>query len=215
MKNQKISFLQCLAIVAFILFCDQFLKVYIKLNFPLTLYGELPLFDLGWFKLLFIENKGMAWGATINDFIPFISERNGKLFLTLFRMVAVTFIFYWLYNSIKQNANKLLVISLSLILAGAIGNIIDSVFYGYLFTNSYYNIAQFSPGNGYESFFYGHVVDMLQFPMFSWEWPNWIPYFGGESFTFFEPVFNIADSAISIGVGIMLVFNRKIYPENS
>jgi len=204
-----------LLIVFLILVVDQVSKIYIKLNFPLTLYGELPLFDLGWFKLLFIENKGMAWGATINDFIPFISERNGKLFLTLFRMVAVTFIFYWLYNSIKQNTNKLLVISLSLILAGAIGNIIDSVFYGYLFTNSYYNIAQFSPGNGYESFFYGHVVDMLQFPMFSWEWPNWIPYFGGESFTFFEPVFNIADSAISIGVGIMLVFNRKIYPENS
>jgi len=204
-----------LIIVFLILVVDQVSKIYIKLNFPLTLYGELPLFDLGWFKLLFIENKGMAWGATINDFIPFISERNGKLFLTLFRMVAVTFIFYWLYNSIKQNTNKLLVISLSLILAGAIGNIIDSVFYGYLFTNSYYNIAQFSPGNGYESFFYGHVVDMLQFPMFSWEWPNWIPYFGGESFTFFEPVFNIADSAISIGVGIMLVFNRKIYPENS
>ena len=204
-----------LLIVFLILVVDQVSKIYIKLNFPLTLYGELPLFDLGWFKLLFIENKGMAWGATINDFIPFISERNGKLFLTLFRMVAVTFIFYWLYNSIKQNANKLLVISLSLILAGAIGNIIDSVFYGYLFTNSYYNIAQFSPGSGYESFFYGHVVDMLQFPMFSWEWPNWIPYFGGESFTFFEPVFNIADSSISIGVGIMLVFNRKIYPENS
>ena len=204
-----------LLIVFLILVVDQVSKIYIKLNFPLTLYGELPLFDLGWFKLLFIENKGMAWGATINDFIPFISERNGKLFLTLFRMFAVTFIFYWLYNSIKQNANKLLVISLSLILAGAIGNIIDSVFYGYLFTNSYYNIAQFSSGSGYESFFYGHVVDMLQFPMFSWEWPNWIPYFGGESFTFFEPVFNIADSAISIGVGIMLVFNRKIYPENS
>ena len=204
-----------LLIIFLILVVDQVSKIYIKLNFPLTLYGELPLFDLGWFKLLFIENKGMAWGATINDFIPFISERNGKLFLTLFRMVAVTFIFYWLYNSIKQNANKLLVISLSLILAGAIGNIIDSVFYGYLFTNSYYNIAQYSPGNGYESIFYGHVVDMLQFPMFSWEWPHWIPYFGGESFTFFEPVFNIADSAISIGVGIMLVFNRKIYPENS
>ena len=204
-----------LLIVFLILVVDQVSKIYIKLNFPLTLYGELPIFDLGWFKLLFIENKGMAWGATINDFIPFISERNGKLFLTLFRMVAVTFIFYWLYNSIKQNANKLLVISLSLILAGAIGNIIDSVFYGYLFTNSYYNIAQFNPGNGYESLFYGHVVDMLQFPMFSWEWPSWIPYFGGESFTFFEPVFNIADSAISIGVGIMLVFNRKIYPENS
>ena len=139
------SFFLLNLIVFLILVVDQVSKIYIKLNFPLTLYGELPLFDLGWFKLLFIENKGMAWGATINDFIPFISERNGKLFLTLFRMVAVTFIFYWLYNSIKQNANKLLVISLSLILAGAIGNIIDSVFYGYLFTNSYYNIAQFSP----------------------------------------------------------------------
>ena len=202
-------------IILAILVADQALKSYIKLNYNLTYYGNGPIVDWGWFRLLFVENKGMAWGATINDFIPFISERNGKLFLTLFRMVAVTFIFYWLYNSIKQNANKLLVISLSLILAGAIGNIIDSVFYGYLFTNSYYNIAQFSPGNGYESFFYGHVVDMLQFPMFSWEWPHWIPYFGGESFTFFEPVFNIADSAISIGVGIMLVFNRKIYPENS
>ena len=86
-----------LLIVFLILVVDQVSKIYIKLNFPLTLYGELPLFDLGWFKLLFIENKGMAWGATINDFIPFISERNGKLFLTLFRMVAVTFIFYWLY----------------------------------------------------------------------------------------------------------------------
>ena len=215
LNSATMTLKKSLLIVFLILVVDQVSKIYIKLNFPLTLYGELPLFDLGWFKLLFIENKGMAWGATINDFIPFISERNGKLFLTLFRMVAVTFIFYWLYNSIKQNANKLLVISLSLILAGAIGNIIDSVFYGYLFTNSYYNIAQYSPGNGYESIFYGHVVDMLQFPIFSWEWPSWIPYFGGESFTFFEPVFNIADSAISIGVGIMLVFNRKIYPENS
>jgi signal peptidase II len=135
-----------LIIVFLILIVDQISKVYIKLNFPLTLYGELPLFDLGWFKLLFIENKGMAWGATINDFLPFISERDGKLFLTLFRMAAVTFIFYWLYNSVKQHSSKLLTISLSLILAGAIGNIIDSVFYGYFFTNSYYNVAQFSPG---------------------------------------------------------------------
>ncbi|MEL0183908.1 MAG: lipoprotein signal peptidase [Flavobacteriaceae bacterium] len=203
-----------LLIVFIILVVDQVSKVYIKLNFPLTLYGELPLFDLGWFKLLFIENKGMAWGATINDFLPFISERDGKLFLTLFRMVAVTFIFYWLYNSVKQHSSKLLTISLSLILAGAIGNIIDSVFYGYFFTNSYYNVAQFNPGNGYESFFHGHVVDMLQFPMFTWVWPDWIPYFGGNEFTFFEPVFNIADTSISIGVGIMLFFNKKIYSEN-
>ena len=203
-----------LLIVFIILVVDQVSKVYIKLNFPLTIYGELPLFDLGWFKLLFIENKGMAWGATINDFLPFISERDGKLFLTLFRMAAVTFIFYWLYNSVKQRSSKLLIISLSLILAGAIGNIIDSVFYGYFFTNSYYNVAHFSPGNGYESFFHGHVVDMLQFPMFTWVWPDWIPYFGGNEFTFFEPVFNIADTSISIGVGIMLFFNKQIYSEN-
>ena len=203
-----------LLIVFIILVVDQVSKVYIKLNFPLAVYGELPLFDLGWFKLLFIENKGMAWGATINDFLPFISERDGKLFLTLFRMVAVTFIFYWLYNSVKQHSSKLLTISLSLILAGAIGNIIDSVFYGYFFTDSYYNVAQFSPGNGYESFFHVHVVDMLQFPMFTWVWPDWIPYFGGNEFTFFEPVFNIADTSISIGVGIMLFFNKKIYSEN-
>ena len=203
-----------LIIVFLILIVDQISKVYIKLNFPLTLYGELPLFDLGWFKLLFIENKGMAWGATINDFLPFISERDGKLFLTLFRMAAVTFIFYWLYNSVKQHSSKLLTISLSLILAGAIGNIIDSVFYGYFFTDSYYNVAQFSPGNGYESFFHCLVVDMLQFPMFTWVWPDWIPYFGGNEFTFFEPVFNIADTSISIGVGIMLFFNKKIYSEN-
>ena len=102
-----------------------------------------------------------------------------------------------------------------MVLAGAIGNIIDSVFYGYLFTESYYNVAQFSPGNGYESIFHGHVVDMLQFPMLTWEWPIWLPYIGGESFTFFEPVFNIADSSISIGVGIMLLFNKKIFPQNS
>lgn len=209
------SLKKSLLIVLLILIVDQVSKVYIKLNFPLTIYGQLPLFDLGWFKLLFIENKGMAWGATINDFLPFISERTGKLFLTLFRVVAVTFIFYWLYDSIKKNAGKLLTISLSLILAGAIGNIIDSVFYGYLFTESYYNVAQFNPGNGYESLFHGHVVDMLQFPMVSWDWPKWLPYLGGESFTFFEPVFNIADTSISTGVGIMLLFNKKIYPQNS
>ena len=204
-----------LLIVFLILVVDQVSKIYIKLNFPLTLYGELPLFDLGWFKLLFIENKGMAWGATINDFIPFISERNGKLFLTLFRMVAVTFIFYWLYNSIKQNANKLLVISLSLILAGAIGNIIDSVFYGVLFSDSYGQIAQIFPAEGYAPLFYGNVVDMLQFPLVEWTWPSWMPWVGGEEYLFFQYIFNIADTAISTGVGILIVFNKRIFSNPS
>ena len=199
-------------IILFILIIDQLSKVYIKLHFPLTLYGDASLLDWGWFKILFVENKGMAWGAKISDFIPIISERFGKLLLTLFRIFAVPLIFYWLYDSIKKKETMLLTISISLVLAGAIGNLIDSVFYGFLFTDSYLNVAIFSPGNGYESIFYGHVVDMLQFPMFTWDWPSWIPYVGGESFTFFEPVFNIADTAISIGVGIMIVFNKKIFP---
>jgi signal peptidase II len=199
-------------IILFILIIDQLSKVYIKLHFPLTLYGDASLLDWGWFKILFVENKGMAWGAKISDFIPIISERFGKLLLTLFRIFAVPLIFYWLYDSIKKKETKLLTISISLVLAGAIGNLVDSVFYGFLFTDSYLNVAIFSPGNGYESIFYGHVVDMLQFPMFTWDWPSWIPYVGGESFTFFEPVFNIADTAISIGVGIMIVFNKKVFP---
>ncbi len=199
-------------IILFILIIDQLSKVYIKLHFPLTLYGDASLLDWGWFKILFVENKGMAWGAKISDFIPIISERFGKLLLTLFRIFAVPLIFYWLYDSIKKKETKLLTISISLVLAGAIGNLIDSVFYGFLFTDSYLNVAIFSPGNGYESIFYGHVVDMLQFPMFTWNWPSWIPYVGGESFTFFEPVFNIADTAISVGVGIMIVFNKKVFP---
>jgi len=199
-------------IILFILIIDQLSKVYIKLHFPLTLYGDASLLDWGWFKILFVENKGMAWGAKISDFIPIISERSGKLLLTLFRIFAVPLIFYWLYDSIKKKETKLLTISISLVLAGAIGNLIDSVFYGFLFTDSYLHVAIFSPGNGYESIFYGHVVDMLQFPMFTWDWPSWIPYVGGESFTFFEPVFNIADTAISVGVGIMIVFNKKVFP---
>lgn len=199
-------------IILGVLIIDQLSKVYIKLHFPLTLYGDASLLDWGWFKILFIENKGMAWGAKISDFIPIISEKSGKLILTLFRILAVPLIFYWLYDSIKKKETKLLIISISLVLAGAIGNLIDSVFYGFLFTDSYLNVAVFSPGNGYESVFYGHVVDMLQFPMFTWNWPSWIPYIGGESFTFFEPVFNIADTAISTGVGIMIVFNKKVFP---
>lgn len=206
------NFNKSILLIFFILLIDQFSKVYIKLNFPLTLYGSAALMDWGWFKILFVENKGMAWGAKISDFLPFISERVGKLVLTLVRIMAVPLIFYWLNDSIKKRENNLLIISVSLVLAGAIGNLIDSIFYGYLFTDSYLSIALFSPGSGYESLLYGHVVDMLQFPMFTWEWPNWMPFFGGESFTFFEPVFNVADTAISTGVGIMIAFNKRIFP---
>ena len=178
------NFNKSILLIFFILLIDQFSKVYIKLNFPLTLYGSAALMDWGWFKILFVENKGMAWGAKISDFLPFISERVGKLVLTLVRIMAVPLIFYWLNDSIKKRENNLLIVSISLVLAGAIGNLVDSIFYGYLFTDSYLNIATFNPGNGYESLLYGHVVDMLQFPMVTWNWPSWIPYIGGESFTF-------------------------------
>ena len=201
-------------IILAILVADQALKVYIKLSYSLTYYGNGPIVDWGWFRLLFIENRGMAWGAKLNDFIPFIDDKFAKLFLTLFRIVAIGFIFYWLKKSIKDGANSILKISLALILAGAIGNVIDSVFYGYLFTESYFEVATLSPGNGYESLFFGNVVDMFQFPLFTWTWPDWIPSIGGNEFTFFEPVFNIADSSISIGIFLMIIFNNKIFPKN-
>ena len=208
------SLKKCILLLTIILIIDQVSKVYIKLNFPLTLYGQAALVDWGWFKILFVENKGMAWGTKINDFIPFISERTGKLMLTSFRIFAVPIIFYWLYDSIKKSESKLLTLSITLILAGAIGNLIDSVFYGYLFTESYLNIAILSPGNGYDSLFFGNVVDMLQFPLFDWYWPSWIPFIGGNHFTFFDPVFNLADTSISTGIGIMIVFYKRVFPQN-
>lgn len=204
-----------LLILILILVLDQVSKIYIKLNFPLTLYGQAALVDWGWFKILFVENKGMAWGAKINDFIPFISERTGKLMLTSFRIFAVPIIFFWLYDSIKRSESKLLTLSITLILAGAIGNLIDSVFYGYLFTESYLNVATLSPGNGYDNLFFGNVVDMLQFPLFDWYWPSWIPFIGGNHFTFFDPVFNLADTSISTGIGIMIVFYKRVFPQNT
>ena len=209
------SLKKSLLILILILVLDQVSKIYIKLNFPLTLYGQAALVDWGWFKLLFVENKGMAWGAKINDFVPFISERTGKLMLTSFRIFAVPIIFLWLYDSIKRSESKLLTLSITLILAGAIGNLIDSIFYGYLFTESYLNIATLSPGNGYDNLFFGNVVDMLQFPLFDWYWPSWIPFIGGNHFTFFDPVFNLADTSISTGIGIMIVFYKRVFPQNT
>jgi signal peptidase II len=214
MRIKKLNLSKYFLIVFGIILADQILKVYIKLNYSLTFYGDSAILDYGWFRLLFIENRGMAWGAKLNDFIPFIDDKFAKLFLTLFRIIAIGFIFYWLKKSIKEGGNSILKISLALILAGATGNVIDSVFYGYLFTESYFEVATLSPGNGYESLFFGNVVDMFQFPLFTWTWPDWIPSIGGNDFTFFEPVFNIADSSISIGIFLMIIFNNKIFSKN-
>ncbi len=193
---------------------DQGSKFYIKLNYPLSGYGVPAILDWGFFKLLFVENKGMAMGAKLNDFIPFISEATSKLVLTLFRIVAIFGLGYWLLDSIKKQSGILLNWALALIFAGALGNIIDSVFYGVIFTDSYGKIAEIFPEKGYASLFYGHVVDMLQFPLVEWTWPSWIPFVGGENYLFFQYIFNVADTAISTGVGILIFFNKKIFSKS-
>ncbi len=163
---------------------------------------------LSWAKIHFVENEGMAFGMELGgDY--------GKLLLTLFRMIAVGFIGYYLYSLIKTKASKGLVISISLVFAGAMGNIIDSIFYGVLFSASTNTtIAEFLPAaGGYATALHGHVVDMFYFPMFEGRYPEWMPFIGGKAYLFFRPVFNIADSAITIGVLTILLFQRRIFSQ--
>lgn len=196
-------------IILIILLIDQISKFYIKTHFVL---GE-NISVFSWFQILFIENNGMAWGAKLNDFLPFISDKTAKLVLTIFRLAAIVGIAYWLVNTIRTKGSKILIITISLIFAGALGNIIDSVFYGVLFNDSYGQVATFLPQDGYDTLFYGSVVDMLHFPMWKGYLPEWLPFLGGQYFTFFNPVFNIADIAISSGIGLLLVFNKKAFPK--
>lgn len=198
-----------LALIIALIFLDQVVKFYIKLNYPLTI-GEPPIIDIGFFKLLFIENKGMAMGASLNTLLPFLDDNTAKLILTLFRIVACIGLGFWLSNIIKKKASQLLIFCLCLILAGAIGNLIDSVFYGIIFSSSYGQVASLFPEVGYAPLFYGSVVDMIQFPLATWIWPEWLPIIGGQEYTFFEYVFNFADSYISTGVLLLLIFNNKV-----
>lgn len=193
-----------------LIFLDQFVKIYIKLNYPLTAYGEPPIIDLGFFKLLFIENKGMAMGAKLNNLIPFLDDNTAKLILTIFRIFACIGIGFWLKSIIKSKGSQLLIICVCLIFAGAVGNLIDSVFYGLVFSSSYGQVASLFPESGYAPLFYGSVVDMIQFPLATWNWPSWVPFIGGDQYTFFEYVFNFADSYISTGVILLLIFNKKV-----
>lgn len=196
-------------IIAVLLLIDQVSKFYIKTHFVL---GEsVDIFS--WFKILFIENSGAAWGAKLSDFMP-VSESTGKLILTVFRLFAVAGIGYWLYDTIRKNSSKTLIWAVSLIFAGALGNIIDSVFYGTIFNDSYQQVATVFSAEPYGDIFHGKVVDMLYFPIIDTTWPEWVPYFGGADFRFFEPVFNIADMAISTGVGILIVFNKRAFRKN-
>jgi len=213
-------------IIIIILLIDQVSKIYIKTNFVLS--EEIKVMGLDWFRIHFLENNGMAWGKEFGG-------KSGKLFLTLFRLVAIAGIGYWLYDAIKNNAHRILIVAIAFIFAGALGNIIDSVFYGIFFSDSYRQVATFLPEEGgYNSLFYGKVVDMLYFPIvdtmlpdwvpsISFNFPTWLPFIGGDHFslfenrnlTFFDPVFNVADTAISSGVGLLIVFNKTIFPKKT
>nr|WP_321415685.1 lipoprotein signal peptidase [uncultured Allomuricauda sp.] len=199
-----------LIIIALILVVDQISKIYIKTSFILGEAHEV----FSWFKILFIENEGAAWGTKLSDLLP-ISEPVGKLILTIFRIFAVFGIGYWLWDIIRKQSPRTLILAVSLIFAGAVGNIIDSVFYGIIFDHSNGQVATLFAEQPYGSLFHGKVVDMLYFPLVDTTWPDWVPSVGGNRFRFFEPVFNIADTAISTGVGILIVFNKKAFPKSS
>ena len=159
-----------------------------------------------WFLLHFTENEGMAFGMQIGG-------ESGKLLLSIFRIIAVTAIGYYLYRLVRKKAHFGLIFSISLILAGAVGNIIDSAFYGLIFSqSSYHTVASFLPeGGGYSSFLHGKVVDMLYFPLIQGSVPDWLPIWGGQEFIFFRPVFNIADSSITVGVFLLLICQRRFF----
>lgn len=199
-----------LLLVVLVLLADQISKIYIKTHFEL---GE-SVAVFSWFKILFIENEGAAWGTKLSDLLP-VSDKTGKLILTVFRLLAIGGIGYWLWDILRKKSNAFLVVAVSLIFAGAVGNIIDSLFYGQLFNHSYGQIATLGSEEPYAGLFYGKVVDMLYFPMIDTVWPDWVPIVGGRTFRFFEPVFNIADTAISTGVGILLVFNKRAFDKEA
>jgi signal peptidase II len=189
-------------LIILILLVDQLSKIYVKTNFILG--EEVHVFN--WFQIHFIENEGMAWGTKIPG-------EYGKLILTVFRLFAVTGIGYWLWDAIeRKKSSNYLVVAIALILAGAFGNIIDSVFYGVIFDDSHQQVATLFADKPYGTWLNGQVVDMFYFPFIKdYPMPEWVPYFGGREFTFFNAIFNVADMAISTGVGILIVFNKKAF----
>ncbi len=201
LKRSHIIFL----IVLVVLILDQALKIWVKTNMEYGEYFNLLGFD--WARIHFVENPGMAFGAEI----PW---EYGKLALSLFRIGAVFFLIYYIGELIKMKVSFGLLTSFALILAGAIGNILDSAFYGLIFSASEYHggLAQFMPeGGGYASFLHGKVVDMLHFPLFEGRFPAWVPMWGGDHFEFFRPVFNLADTSITIGVLNIILFQRSFF----
>ena len=192
--------------ILLVLIIDQAVKIWVKTSIP---YGDgFDILGLSWAKIHFIENKGMAFGLSYGGVV-------GKYVLSIFRIIMVSVLGYILYTLVKSGEKKALIFSFSLIVAGAIGNILDSMFYGLIFSASTIHgtgLSQFVPfGTGYAPFLQGKVVDMLYFPMIDTVLPEWVPFMGGERFEFFQPVFNIADSAICVGVTTILIWHRAFF----
>jgi len=196
---------QVLLIVFLVLLADQVLKIWVKTHME---YGEeFGILGLSWARIHFVENEGMAFGLSLGGNL-------GKLALSIFRLVAVGFLIYIIYSLVKIKETFGVILSFSLILAGALGNILDSAFFGLLFSPTPYHggISELFPtGGGYAPFLFGKVVDMLYFPMIDTTLPAWLPIWGGQHFEFFRPVFNISDASISTGVISLLLFNRRIF----
>lgn len=187
-------------LILLILIIDQFLKIWVKTN--MFLGQEYNVFG-DWFIIHFTENNGMAFGFELGG-------EFGKIALSIFRIIAVSALGYYIYYLYKKDAGLGIIISISLIFAGALGNIIDSAFYGLIFDTSYYQVSSIFPeGGGYSSFLHGKVVDMFYFPIIEGHFPDWFPIWKNESFVFFRPVFNIADSSISVGVAVIILFQRN------
>jgi len=221
-KENNARFRNAIILILLIIVADQALKIFIKTNFCV---GDEVKIAGGWFRLHFIENEGMAYGMKLSDSVV------GKILLSSFRLIAVIFGFYLLRKIIDKGYSKGAVICGALILAGAMGNLLDSMFYGLMFTESPYScfssnydsmqyllqnhhkeaVARMtSLGHGYGSFLQGRVVDMLYFPIVDTRLPVWVPFWGGRNFIFFEPVFNIADASISVGVLVLVFFQKRL-----
>lgn len=189
-------------LILLILIADQGLKIWIKTHYSLGHVTDV--FGLPWFKIYFIENEGMAWGWKLGG-------DGGKMLLTLFRLAAVIFGSWYLTKIVRQHYSKGFIVCAAMIYAGALGNLLDSLFYGLIFEESTYtHVARIFPPHGYATFLHGKVVDMLYFPIVHTILPNWIPFMGGKEFEFFSPIFNIADASISIGVLTLLFFQKRL-----
>jgi signal peptidase II len=208
-KNVVVKKTQVVVLILAILLVDQLAKFYIKTNFYMG--EDVPVFG-SWFRLHFIENEGMAWGWKLGE-----SGSWGKIALTLFRLGAVFFGVYYIAKIIREKLHKGFILCVALIFAGAVGNLIDSLFYGMIFEDSdpyMRNLAKVFPeGGGYAGFLHGKVVDMLYFPIIQTTYPSWFPFWGGDRFEFFSPVFNIADASISVGLIVILLFQKRFFAE--